>query len=115
VGLIARVRALGRRAALPVPPMLYHGDIRLDPGSRAAFRAGRRLPLSAKEFAVLEHLPRHPGGLPDPPVGAGQSRSNVKSLPPSDWSSTTMHTSTSGSVCASALSSASRTHRVRTG
>jgi DNA-binding response OmpR family regulator len=54
--LIARVRALGRRAALPVPPVLQHGDIRLDSGSRAAFRAGRRLPLSAKEFAVLEHL-----------------------------------------------------------
>ncbi|MGW0231761.1 response regulator transcription factor [Actinopolymorpha singaporensis] len=54
--LIARVRALGRRAAPPVPPMLSHGDIRLDPGSRAAFRAWRRLPLSAKEFAVLEHL-----------------------------------------------------------
>jgi DNA-binding response OmpR family regulator len=54
--LIARVRALGRRAAPPVPPVLNYGDIRLDPGSRAAFRAGRRLPLSGKEFAVLEHL-----------------------------------------------------------
>jgi DNA-binding response OmpR family regulator len=54
--LIARVRALGRRAALPVPPVLQHDDIRLDPGGRSAFRAGRRLPLSAKEFAVLEHL-----------------------------------------------------------
>jgi DNA-binding response OmpR family regulator len=59
--LIARVRALGRRAALPVPPVLRHGDIRLDPGGRAAFRAGRRLPLSAKEFAVLEHLLTHAG------------------------------------------------------
>jgi DNA-binding response OmpR family regulator len=54
--LIARVRALARRTALPVPPMLHHGDIRLDAGNRAAFRAGRRLPLSAKEFAVLQHL-----------------------------------------------------------
>lgn len=54
--LIARVRALARRAAVPVPPMLHHGDIRLDPSSRTAFRAGQRLPLSAKEFAVLEHL-----------------------------------------------------------
>ncbi|MGW2158807.1 response regulator transcription factor [Nonomuraea sp. NPDC001699] len=56
VELIARVRALGRRSAPPTPPVLRHGDIRLDPAGRAAFRAGRRLPLSAKEFAVLEHL-----------------------------------------------------------
>jgi DNA-binding response OmpR family regulator len=54
--LTARVRALGRRAALPVPPVLHHGDVRLDPSSRAAFRAGQRLALSAKEFAVLEYL-----------------------------------------------------------
>ncbi|MEV6849102.1 response regulator transcription factor [Actinoplanes sp. NPDC051411] len=54
--LIARVRALARRATPPVPPVLHHGDIRLDPSSRTAYRAGQRLPLSAKEFAVLEHL-----------------------------------------------------------
>ncbi|GIH16025.1 response regulator transcription factor [Rugosimonospora africana] len=59
--LIARVRALGRRAAPPVPPVLCHGDIRLDPSSRAAFRAGQRMTLSAKEFAVLEHLLAHAG------------------------------------------------------
>jgi DNA-binding response OmpR family regulator len=54
--LIARVRALGRRVADPLPPVLHHGDIRLDPAGRAATRAGLRLPLSAKEFAVLEYL-----------------------------------------------------------
>jgi DNA-binding response OmpR family regulator len=59
--LIARVRALGRRAVPPVPPVLQHGDIRLDPGSRTAFRAGRRLPLSTKELAVLEHLLAYAG------------------------------------------------------
>ena len=52
--LTARVRALGRRAAVPLPRC--YGDIRLDPGSRAASRAGQRLALSAKEFAVLEYL-----------------------------------------------------------
>jgi hypothetical protein len=55
VGLIARVRALGRRAALPVPPMLYHGDIRLDPGSRAAFRpdgASRSAPRSSPSWST---------------------------------------------------------------
>ncbi len=54
--LTARVRALARRAAVPLPPLLAHGDIRLDPAGRTAFRAGQRLALSAKEFAVLEYL-----------------------------------------------------------
>ena len=54
--LTARVRALGRRTAAPVPPVLTLGDIRLDPAGRVASRAGRRLPLSAKELAVLEYL-----------------------------------------------------------
>jgi DNA-binding response OmpR family regulator len=54
--LTARVRALGRRAAVPLPPTLECGAIRLDPSSRVASRAGQRLILSAKEFAVLEYL-----------------------------------------------------------
>ena len=54
--LTARVRALGRRAAAPLPPRLEWGDIRLDPSGRVAARAGQRLILSAKEFAVLEYL-----------------------------------------------------------
>ena len=54
--LSARIRALGRRAAVPLPPRLHHGGIALDPASRIATRAGRRLVLSAKEFAVLEYL-----------------------------------------------------------
>jgi DNA-binding response OmpR family regulator len=54
--LTARVRALGRRAAVPMPPVLQCGDIKLVPASRVATRAGRRLDLSAKEFAVLEYL-----------------------------------------------------------
>jgi DNA-binding response OmpR family regulator len=54
--LTARVRALGRRAATPLPPVLEHADIKLDPASRTASRAGQRLALSAKELAVLEYL-----------------------------------------------------------
>jgi DNA-binding response OmpR family regulator len=54
--LTARVRALGRRAAAPLPPVLRYRDVKLDPASRSASRAGRRLMLSAKEFAVLEYL-----------------------------------------------------------
>jgi DNA-binding response OmpR family regulator len=54
--LVARVRALGRRSAPPLPPVLQRGDLTLDPNGRVAFRAGRRLVLSPKEFAVLEYL-----------------------------------------------------------
>ncbi|NUS00777.1 MAG: response regulator transcription factor [Kribbellaceae bacterium] len=54
--LVARVRALGRRSAPALPPVLDNGELSLDPNRRVAFRAGRRLDLSPKEFAVLEHL-----------------------------------------------------------
>jgi DNA-binding response OmpR family regulator len=54
--LVARVRALGRRSAPAVPPILTAGDLTLDPARRVATRAGRRLDLSPKEFAVLECL-----------------------------------------------------------
>ena len=47
---------LGRRSAPAVPPVLEHGDLSLDPGRHVAFRAGRRLDLSPKEFALLECL-----------------------------------------------------------
>src|SRR5580700_3370860 len=47
--LVARIRALGRRAAAAVPPALDSCGIRLDPGGRVAFREGRRLDLSPKE------------------------------------------------------------------
>jgi DNA-binding response OmpR family regulator len=56
VELTARVRALGRRTAAPLPPVLESGDMTLDPSRRVAFRAGRRLDLSPKEFALLECL-----------------------------------------------------------
>ncbi len=54
--LVARVRALGRRAQQLVPPKLTRGEITLDSARRTAFRADRRLLLSPKEFAVLEYL-----------------------------------------------------------
>jgi DNA-binding response OmpR family regulator len=54
--LVARVRALGRRSAAALPPVLEQGDLTLDPARRVATRAGRRLDLSPKEFAVLECL-----------------------------------------------------------
>jgi DNA-binding response OmpR family regulator len=54
--LVARVRAIGRRPAASLPPVLEHGELVLDPGRRVAVRAGRRLVLSTKEFALLEYL-----------------------------------------------------------
>ena len=59
--LVARVRALARRAVPPLPPTLASGDITLDPARRIAFRAGRRLELSPKEFALLACLLASPG------------------------------------------------------
>jgi DNA-binding response OmpR family regulator len=54
--LVARVRALARRTQPALPPVLEQGEIRLDTGQRVATRAGRRLELSPKEFAILELL-----------------------------------------------------------
>jgi DNA-binding response OmpR family regulator len=59
--LVARVRALARRATPLVPPTLAYQDITLDPARRVASRAGQRLELSAKEFALLECLLTSPG------------------------------------------------------
>ena len=54
--LVARIRALARRAVPALPPILEHGDLTLDPARRFAVRGGRRLDLTAKEFGVLEYL-----------------------------------------------------------
>jgi DNA-binding response OmpR family regulator len=54
--LVARIRALGRRTAVPLPATLSRGDLSMDPVRRVAVRAGRRLPLTPKELAVLEYL-----------------------------------------------------------
>lgn len=54
--LVARVRALARRAQPAVPPVLRRGDLRLDSARREAWRGGRPLELSSREFALLELL-----------------------------------------------------------
>ena len=54
--LVARIRALGRRAVAPLPPTLARGDVSLDSARRVAFRGVRRLALRPKEFALLECL-----------------------------------------------------------
>ncbi len=54
--LVARIRALARRSRPSLPPKLIRGDVQLDSAQRVATRAGKRLALSPKEFAVLELL-----------------------------------------------------------
>jgi DNA-binding response OmpR family regulator len=54
--LVARIRALARRAQPALAPVLEAGDVRLEPGRRLVTRDGQRVNLSAKEFTVLELL-----------------------------------------------------------
>ncbi len=54
--LVARIRALLRRAQPALPPVLASGDVLLDPARRIALRAGEPLDLGPKEFGVLELL-----------------------------------------------------------
>jgi DNA-binding response OmpR family regulator len=61
--LVARIHALGRRAGPPLPPVLERGDITLDTARRQASRDGRYVPLSRKEYAVLEVLMRAQGAV----------------------------------------------------
>ncbi|HKD95733.1 MAG TPA: response regulator transcription factor, partial [Gaiellaceae bacterium] len=59
--LLARLRALTRRAPAERPPVLEVGDLRLDPGAHRAWRGEHELDLSQKEFALLELFMRRPG------------------------------------------------------
>jgi two-component system response regulator VanR len=54
--LVARVRALARRAGNAHPPTLRASDVELDPARRTVTRAGRPIELTPKEFGVLEAL-----------------------------------------------------------
>jgi DNA-binding response OmpR family regulator len=63
--LVARIQALGRRPGAPPPAGLAYRDLSVDPARRTATRAGVRLALTPKEFAVLECLLKA-DGLPVP-------------------------------------------------
>ncbi len=54
--LVARIRALARRAQPALPPVLVHGDLEVDTGRRTVQRSGEELELSVKELAVLQVL-----------------------------------------------------------
>ena len=60
VVLVARLRAILRRGAPPRPAILTVGDLALDPATRECQRGGVPIDLTAREFALLEHLLRHP-------------------------------------------------------
>jgi two-component system, OmpR family, response regulator len=59
--LLARVRALVRRAPAERPARLEVGDLVVDPATHEVARAGAAVALTAREFALLEYLARHPG------------------------------------------------------
>ncbi len=59
--LLARVEALGRRPKQIAPKSYRVGDLELTPATREVARAGRRIDLTPKEYAVLEYLMRHAG------------------------------------------------------
>jgi DNA-binding response OmpR family regulator len=60
VVLLARLRALLRRPVAPRPPVLTHGDVRLDPATREVTVDGDDAALSPREYELLEFLLRHP-------------------------------------------------------
>ena len=61
--LLARLRALARRGVVERPTEIAVGDLRLDPAARRAWRGDAEIPLSPKEFALLEVFMRRPGQL----------------------------------------------------
>jgi two-component system OmpR family response regulator len=61
--LLARLRALARRVPAERPSRLELGDLVVDPATHEVRRLGRAVPLTAREFSVLEFLARRPGDV----------------------------------------------------
>ncbi len=59
--LLARIRALLRRTGESRETVLKVGDLVLDTGKKVVMRDGRRIELTAKEYAILEYLMRNKG------------------------------------------------------
>jgi DNA-binding response OmpR family regulator len=59
--LLARVRAVSRRGAIPRPTCLQIADVKLDPASRQVTRGGEVLSLTPREYNLIELLMRNPG------------------------------------------------------
>jgi len=61
--LLARIRAALRSSSQPATTELVVGDLRLDLLTKIAWRAGRRIDLAPREWALLELFMRHPTHL----------------------------------------------------
>jgi DNA-binding response OmpR family regulator len=59
--LLARMRALTRRADQPWSSRMSFGDLTVDLRSRRVKRGEKQVDLSSREFALLEYFMRHPG------------------------------------------------------
>jgi len=59
--LLARIRALARRADQPRAAHIRAGDLRIDLLSRRVYHGDALIDLSSREFALLEYFMRHPG------------------------------------------------------
>lgn len=59
--LSARIRALARRSREVVPPCLDYGPLQLNPITRTVSFNAMPLPLTPKEYVILEYFLRHPG------------------------------------------------------
>ena len=59
--LLARLRAIARRAPEKRPAVLEVGDLRLDPAARRVWRGDTGIDLTPKEFALLEAFMQRPG------------------------------------------------------
>ena len=61
--LLARLRALIRRAAGQTHPKVILGEVTLDTGTRTVTRAGQVVALTAREYSLLEYLALHRGAV----------------------------------------------------
>ena len=61
--LLARLRALARRAANVLPTVISVGELSLDTRTHRLTKRGRDIPLTAKEYALLEFLARRAGAV----------------------------------------------------
>jgi DNA-binding response OmpR family regulator len=61
--LRARIRALLRRQAEQKGEVIAVGDLSVSPASHEVRRAGRPIELTAREYALLEYLVRHPNQI----------------------------------------------------
>jgi heavy metal response regulator len=59
--LVARVRALLRRRTEGGPAVLQFSDLTLDPARHTVLRGGKKIDLTAKEFAILDYFMHNPG------------------------------------------------------